>query len=94
MQGEEFDKTTDGEFNRAVKWLLEKKVLNRNVVSVSCIKKGLGVFKFKRNGIPRIVMVDDYLPIYRGKYVFSKPHQHDFLIPLLEKALAKLHGCY
>ena len=53
--------------------------------------------RFFINGIPKIVVVDDYLP-YRTDFnslAFARSkHPNEFWICLLEKAWAKLHGSY
>ena len=53
--------------------------------------------RFYLNGKPIIVVVDDYLPIDKRKgrpaFAHSKS-KGEFWMCILEKAWAKLHGCY
>jgi hypothetical protein len=44
----------------------------------------------------RIVIVDDYLPYNQhGKLIYAHClDKNEIWVPLLEKAYAKLHGCY
>lgn len=39
-------------------------------------------------------MIDDYIPCFGGKPVFSQAHSNELWVLLLEKAWAKLHGSY
>jgi hypothetical protein len=82
------------EFALALSFLQLKQVLNRNVVSFGYLKKGIAVFKMRRHGVNRIIQIDDYLPMYKNQYLFSQSNEDDYLVPLLEKAMAKLYGCY
>ena len=63
-------------------------------------KKGLYVFRFFKNCAWRYVIIDDKLPIlekegYQQQYIFAHCKDNKELwVPLIEKAYAKLHGCY
>ena len=58
-------------------------------------KKGLYVFKFFKNFKWLYVIVDDRLPTKAGKPIFGSCSQlNELWVPLIEKAYAKLHGCY
>jgi len=55
------------------------------------------VIRFFKDTKWRYVIIDDRLPTYKGnkQLVFGKCSSNDELwVPLIEKAYAKLHGCY
>lgn len=59
--------------------------------------KGIYVMRFSKNHEWRYVIIDDRFPVYKGnmQLVFGKCASPDELwVPLIEKAYAKLHGCY
>ena len=51
---------------------------------------------FHIDGVKQIVIIDDYLPIYKKtkKPCFAQPHQNKIWAMLLEKAWAKINGGY
>ena len=51
---------------------------------------------FYIDGIKQIVIIDDFLPIYKNsqKPCFAQPHQNKIWVMLLEKAWAKINGGY
>jgi len=56
-----------------------------------------GIYRVKlcKNGEWVMVTVDDYFPCYpMAGPMFSKAHGNELWVLLLEKAYAKLHGCY
>jgi hypothetical protein len=58
-------------------------------------EKGLYQFKLFKNGIIHNVVIDDYVPAFRGLHVFTGPASGVEVYPmLLEKAIAKLRGGY
>lgn len=60
-------------------------------------KLGLYVLRFFKDTKWRYVFIDDRLPTYKGnkQLIFGKCATADELwVPLIEKAYAKLHGCY
>jgi calpain len=60
-------------------------------------KKALYVMKFFKDFKWRYVIIDERLPCYRGNGLpaFGKNKElHELWVPLIEKAYAKLHGCY
>jgi len=60
-------------------------------------RKSIYVIRFFKNNAWRYVIIDDRLPTYKGnqQLVFGKCTSNDELwVPLIEKAYAKLHGCY
>lgn len=57
--------------------------------------KGIYVFRFFKNFKWVYVIIDDRLPCENSKVVFgSCSDPHETWVPLIEKAYAKLHGCY
>lgn len=59
--------------------------------------QGIYVIRFFKDTKWRYVIIDDRLPVYKGnkQLVFGKCASADELwVPLIEKAYAKLHGCY
>lgn len=58
---------------------------------------GIYVLRFFKDSCWRYVLIDDRLPCYSGNksLVFGKCSSPDELwVPLIEKAYAKIHGCY
>jgi len=57
--------------------------------------KGMFVFRFYKNFQWLYVVVDDRIPTEGRKPVFGHcKDDHELWVPLIEKAYAKLHGCY
>jgi hypothetical protein len=58
-------------------------------------ESGVYFVRFCKNGLWTSVRVDDYIPCYPGSGpIFSKSHGNELWVMLVEKAYAKLHGCY
>ena len=58
-------------------------------------KKGLYVFRFFKNFRWVYVITDDRLPCQNERPVFGTcKNLNELWVPLIEKAYAKLHGCY
>lgn len=63
-------------------------------------KKGLYVFRFFKNCAWKYVIIDNRIPMYNvpgyeKNYIFGHcTDQAELWVPLIEKAYAKLHGCY
>ena len=58
-------------------------------------EEGLYRIKIFKNGEAHEVIVDDYFPCFpNGQPIFSRSHGNELWVLLLEKAYAKLHGCY
>ncbi|XP_069705576.1 calpain-1 catalytic subunit-like isoform X2 [Periplaneta americana] len=56
---------------------------------------GLFRFRFWHFGEWKDVLIDDRLPTYRGRLIYTHcTNPTEFWAPLLEKAYAKLYGCY
>lgn len=66
------------------------------IVSDKNRDKGIYTIKYSKNGIWVYVHIDDYLPCDRaGKPIYARsPDPNEMWVALLEKAYAKLHGCY
>lgn len=59
--------------------------------------KSIYILRFFKDSNWRYVIIDDRLPVYQGnrQLVFGKCASNEELwVPLIEKAYAKLHGCY
>lgn len=70
--------------------LIERLFITRNV-------NEMGIYRIKlcKNGEWQIVTVDDLFPCYpKGEPIFSSCLSNDLWVLILEKAYAKLHGCY
>ncbi|XP_043926823.1 calpain-10 [Protopterus annectens] len=64
-------------------------------VWTSCSYTGQFICRFWQFGMWVEVIIDDRLPCVGGKLCFSHCQSEEvFWLPLLEKAYAKLHGCY
>lgn len=74
----------------------QPKFINRLLVSSRFAAKGLYTLKFYKNGKWRYVHIDDYIPCRQsGKVHFSRNvTPNETFAMLVEKAYAKLHGCY
>jgi len=69
----------------------------QNLVYFDGIKFGFSVFRFFKNGRWQFVIVDTRIPYHQAKKEPLYAHCTDpqeFWVPLMEKAYAKLHGCY
>lgn len=72
------------------------KHLSRLMVSSKYASRGLYTFKFYKAGKWRYVHIDDHIPCRQsGKVHFCRnANPNETFAMLLEKAYAKLHGCY
>jgi len=71
--------------------------LLQNLIVKDCIKYGFAVFQFFKNGEWKQVLVDTRIPYNRDNKQPLYGHCSDpteVWVPLMEKAYAKLHGCY
>lgn len=55
---------------------------------------GIFAVNMKKNGEAKEVVIDDYFPCQDGEPCFSKANGNELWVLILEKAWAKLHGCY
>ena len=57
-------------------------------------QQGIWAVKLYKNGEHAEVVMDDFVPCLDGEPCFSKANGNELWVIILEKAWAKLHGCY
>uniref|UniRef100_A0A1I8IY87 Calpain catalytic domain-containing protein n=1 Tax=Macrostomum lignano TaxID=282301 RepID=A0A1I8IY87_9PLAT len=73
---------------------LMAKMVNKAQVMSGSQYRGAFRFRFRPFGREVEIMVDDRLPTDKDGPVYARPYKGEYWVCLLEKALAKLHGCY
>lgn len=83
-------------FLSALSCMAERPALvHRLILTEKYNKEGIYKIRICKNGEWHIVTIDDYIPCYyNGGPMFSRGNGEELWVMLLEKAYAKLHGCY
>ncbi|XP_071126006.1 calpain-15-like [Mytilus edulis] len=72
-----------------------KNLLERIVVTKDYCPEGAYVVRLCKDGIWKTVVLDDYFPVDQyNRLKYSKARRGQLWVPLIEKAAAKIHGCY
>ncbi|VDI46453.1 calpain-15 [Mytilus galloprovincialis] len=72
-----------------------QKLVERIVVTKDYCPEGAYVVRLCKDGIWKTVVLDDHFPVDQHKRLkYSKARRGQLWVPLIEKAAAKMHGCY
>eukprot|EP00117_Sycon_ciliatum_P017852 scpid18954/ scgid4630/ Calpain-D; Calcium-activated neutral proteinase D; Small optic lobes protein len=70
-------------------------LLEHIVITKQICKEGVYQVRLCKDGVWKVITVDDNLPCDAYKnLVFSSSRRHQLWVPLIEKAMAKVFGCY
>jgi calpain-15 len=70
-------------------------LVRRLIITQEYNKEGIYKVRLCKNGEWVVITVDDYIPCYyNGGPMFSRGNGEELWVMLLEKAYAKMHGCY
>ncbi|CAF1153609.1 unnamed protein product, partial [Adineta ricciae] len=73
----------------------QPKLLQHILLTKEVNKEGVYMVRICHNGLWKTIIVDDYFPCTKHKYlVFSHSKRRQFYVPLIEKACAKVFGSY
>ena len=68
--------------------------IKRLFISTQVVKEGIYAVKLTKNGAKVVVVIDDHFPSKNKRAVFTSAHGNELWVLIMEKAWAKLHGCY
>lgn len=70
-------------------------LLEHIIVTRTVCREGAYQIRLCIDGRWRIILIDDLFPCdQRNMFIYSQARRRQLWVPLIEKALAKVHGCY